>query len=319
MLKNIKEFIEYLLYIGITSNETMPILTKIIEENFLKNNLDKDCSKISKEQCNSLIKSIMGQYFQQLDSQSLFKLGEIIYENYYKNKFLLTSKILLPLIYIKRKQEIQKIQYYFIVWKYHLDLYSLIPNQEQIPNFKSKKILTKSNEQSVNSNINFLFEREHFMKKLFCYENKKEKAKQKLIQENDEDASVNCTFSPNLSLTLKKNVSFCSKYQNKIHLKNSLNNINIKKNEESIPKHKPNKERIIKLYKDYQNKNKVKEKLLRKINSEKGITFFPRVNKEYNSKKILNHFYERNKKSIEKKQKYLDINNNNRNKEIKKA
>lgn len=76
----IKQYFEYLLYIGVILPENKEQM-KIKIQNFIKENSEKKGK--------NLIENLIGDYLTSLDKESLNKLGLNIYEQYNKNRLLI--------------------------------------------------------------------------------------------------------------------------------------------------------------------------------------------------------------------------------------
>ena len=293
----IKNFFDYLYYIGVTSEDTSPIITKLFSDKY--NDYNKSSTDID-----NLLTSLICEYFKLLKEDQLTLIGKNIYQQFSKNKLMAKMKHLKKVIHIKDIYNKRILKKNFNKWRLctiHLMTFNDNNNNKpilydkneyynnNINNFKEKK-----NSYSVSSlNIN------NFLNKLDFYNSIKIKKKIKIKKLNDDDIISNCTFSPNLHLTKERNKRFLS------------NN-----NEESNIKRKYNKENIHNLlYDDYKSKDKAIEELSKKVYDK--FTFSPRINTndEY-IKKIQDNFFERNQKMINRKKELYGIfvENNNLNK-----
>ena len=293
----IKNFFDYLYYIGVTSEDTSPIITKLFSDKY--NDYNKSSTDID-----NLLTSLICEYFKLLKEDQLTLIGKNIYQQFSKNKLMAKMKHLKKVIHIKDIYNKRILKKNFNKWRLctiHLMTFNDNNNNKpilydkneyynnNINNFKEKK-----NSYSVSSlNIN------NFLNKLDFYNSIRIKKKIKIKKLNDDDIISNCTFSPNLHLTKERNKRFLS------------NN-----NEESNIKRKYNKENIHNLlYDDYKSKDKAIEELSKKVYDK--FTFSPRINTndEY-IKKIQDNFFERNQKMINRKKELYGIfvENNNLNK-----
>lgn len=283
----IKNFFDYLYYIGVTSEDTSPIMTKLFSDKY--NDFNKSSTDID-----NLLTSLMCEYLKLLKEDQLILIGKNIYQQFSKNKLMAKMKHLKKVMHIKELYNKRILKRHFNKWRLcaiHLMTFNdnnkpiLYGKNEycnnNINNFKEKK-----NSYSVASlNIN------NFLNKLDFYDSIRIKKKIKIKKLNDDDIINNCTFSPNLHLTKERNKRFLS------------NN-----NEESNIKRLYNKENIYKLlYDDYKTKDKAIEELSKKIYDDK-FTFSPRINtnNEY-IKKIQDNFFERNQKMINRKKELYGI------------
>ena len=310
-----KEFFDYLQYIGVTSDDNFYIMSSLVEKKTKENENNKELEK------NSFMKSLMGEYFITLNKEQLEKLGSHIYDKYIINKSLTISKHLLRLLSIKEDLLYRKLKSFFILWK---NILSLEKNVKPkifhhsastdklfgIPLSKQKNMsdLNLNNINSINKNIfnninfNNQFLSPNFLTRLEKYNNKREYDKRIMRSINDDDITNNCTFTPNLSLTRKRNNKFRKKFEISKHT-----NIESPCKIEEKPKKKVDKDRMYKLYTDFQRKNINKEKLKKNIDKENGITFTPKlnVNSQYN-KKIKDNFFERNQKLLNDKKNFIN-------------
>lgn len=311
-----KEFFDYLLYIGIVSNENLQLLTTIVEK---KTNEYKDNKSIDKT---TFMKSLMGDYLTSLNKDELLKIGINIYDQYISNKSLTISKHLLKLFNIFENILFYNLKSFFIIFKKKIfndknsnskifqrskstDKLFYVSNQKN----KNKNNLSYSNNlNNINSynnnyyNNNQMLSSSYFLSKLNEYNNKKEREKIREKCKNDDEIGMICTFTPNLSLTKKTN--------NKFRKKNKYNKpikIEPEGKTEEKQKKKLDKDIINKLYYDFQKKNIMQEQLKHNIDKENGITFSPKVNvnSPYN-KRIKDNFYERNQKLLIEKKDFIE-------------
>ena len=284
----IKNFFDYLYYIGVTSEDTSPIITKLFSDkysDFNKSSVDID----------NLLTSLMCDYLKLLKEEQLTLIGKNIYQQFSKNKLMAKMKHLKKVIRIKDIYNKRILKRYLYKWRlYTIHLMTFNENN----NNNNNKILYHKNEYNNNNNFNekkisysvSTLNINNFLNKLDFYNNIRIKKKIKIKQLNDDDIISNCTFSPNLNLTKERNRRFLS------------NN-----NEEPNIKRLYNKENIHNLlYDDYKNKDKAIEKLAKKVYDK--YTFSPRINTndEY-IKKIQDNFFERNQKMINRKKELYGI------------
>ena len=283
----IKNFFDYLNYIGLTSEDTSPIITKLFSDKY--NDLNKSSAEID-----NLLTSLMCDYLKLLKEDQLILIGKNIYQQFSKNKLMTKMKHLKKVMHINDLYNKRILKRYLNKWRlYTIHLMTFNDNNNKaisydkneyynnnVKNFKEKK-----NSCSVSSlNIN------NFLNKLDFYNSIRIKKKIKIKKLNDDDIISNCTFSPNLHLTKERNKRFLS------------NN-----NEESNIKRLYNKENIHNLlYNDYKSKDKAIEVLSKKVYDK--FTFSPRINtnNEY-IKKIQDNFFERNQKMINRKKELYGI------------
>ena len=291
-MNNTKEFFDYLLYIGIVSDDTLEFLKSIVEKKTKDNENNKFINK------NMFIKSLMGDYLTSLNKDDLFKLGANIYEKYISNKSLTISKHLLKLFGIIENKLFIKTKVFFNFWKNKI-INGISPRQRNFQRSKStdkffcnnKKNNNTHNLNNINNNhlnnINYYnnnhLSSENFISRLNEYNIRKEKEIKKEKIRKEDDLGNICTFSPNLSLTRK---------------------INKKYNEK--PKKKLDFIRLNELHDGYQKKNENIGKLKRNIDKENGFTFSPKLNvKSPYNKNVKETFHERNQKTIKKKKDFV--------------
>ena len=292
----IKQYFEYLLYIGVILPENKEQM-KIKIQNFIKEKSEKKGK--------NLIENLIGDYFTSLDKESLNKLGLNIYEQYNKNRLLTISKHLKKVFNILQNIFFRKIKYCFNILKNKND-FELISDINNISNKYSRSQSSgKLNEYNINignsknSNYNNNLEESNkkFFERMNSFNTKKENNKKYQQSLKEEEYNFICTFSPDLSLTKKRNSQ--KKFTPS---KKSIENI-----EEEKPKRKVDNQRMMKLYNDYQQTIIKKQKLSENIDKENGITFSPKLNKEskYN-KNIRDNFMQRNQKLLTDKKNFVD-------------
>lgn len=296
-----KQFLDYLFYIGIVSKETINNLLRIIEE---KSNKNKE-EKIKK---NEFIHAILFDFFKSLNTEDLSKLAENIYKRYKLNQNSTFSKYLIKVINVRAKQELRKINSCFKKWKKKCTKKNnaTYSNRNLSTDITTKAYNKKkrsntpqiNNDKSLNHPANILPD---FFKRLILYDTKKKNDKIKYLMKNEEEYNTNCTFSPNLDLTIKKN----NEVKQKIKTKESI------KDEETTNKDKAkkilDKERINRLYTDYHTRIINNSNLKKNIDAENGITFSPYVNHESQYyKNVKDNLFERNKILLENKKEFVD-------------
>lgn len=297
---NTKEFFDYLSYIGIISDDTFQILSSIVEKKTKENENNKIIEK------NAFMKSLIGEYLASLEKEDLIKLGSNIYDKYINNKSLTISKYLLRIITIKETLLYRQLKSYFSFWK-NIAFIEKSAKPKIIQRSKSTDKLYRisNNIQNYSNNcsniINIKKNYNYFLSGKLCTKLEKYNYKKDTKFINVDDATSNCTFTPNLSLTAKRN--------NKYRKKNEMNSRHITAGTQGKADEKPKKkfdnDRMNKLYYDFHRKNLNKEKLKQNIDRENGITFAPKLNSQYN-KRIKDNFYERNQKLLEDKKDFVN-------------
>ena len=271
MENQIKNFFDYLFYIGVTSDETSSVIIQLLTSKY--NNFKFESCGID-----DLLISLICDYFKLLTEQQLMLIGKNIYEQFLRNKFITKIKHVKKLIIIKYHFIKRKIKKYFNKWR--LKTINLTTTLNQNDNIKNYDISYSS---SSYSSLNI----SNFLNKLDYYNEIKNKEINKLKDLSETNIMKNCTFIPNLNKRKKRNKRLLS--ENEVIKKRSRDLYNS-------------------LYDEYKYKIDAKKELTKKIYDNCGYTFSPKINK--NDKYINNissNFFERNQEMIEKKKKLLKI------------
>ncbi len=300
-----KEFFDYLNYIGILTNDYLTILTSIVDNKTKENENNKNIDKTT------FMKSLMGDYLTSLNKEQLAKLGTNIYDKYLANKSLTVSKHLSKMFSILNNLFLKNLKSYFIILKKHIIKGKNQKHKAFPRSFSSDEFFNKSNKKKRNiSNLNNLYSNNlnnkyidinnqkmnsDFFERLDKYSTKLESDKKKAKIMNEDNILINCTFSPNLSLTKKRN----NKLGGKSRLLKYMT-LESPKNIEEKKKRKVDANRVNKLYNDYKTNRKHTEKLQQIFDKEDGITFSPRINAKSQKFNINEDFVERNRKLFEK-------------------
>ena len=271
MENQIKNFFDYLFYIGVTSDETSSVIIQLLTSKY--NNFKFESCGID-----DLLISLICDYFKLLTEQQLMLIGKNIYEQFLRNKFITKIKHVKKLIIIKYHFIKRKIKKYFNKWR--LKTINLTTTLNQNDNIKNYDISYSS---SSYSSLNI----SNFLNKLDYYNEIKNKEINKLKDLSETNIMKNCTFIPNLNKKKKRNKRLLS--ENEVIKKRSRDLYNS-------------------LYDEYKYKIDAKKELTKKIYDNCGYTFSPKINK--NDKYINNissNFFERNQEMIEKKKKLLKL------------
>jgi len=271
MENQIKNFFDYLFYIGVTSDETSSVIIQLLTSKY---------NDFKFESCgiDDLLISLICDYFKLLTEQQLMLIGKNIYEQFLRNKFITKIKHVKKLIIIKYHFIKRKIKKYFNKWR--LKSINLTTTLNQNDNIKNYDISYSS---SSYSSLNI----SNFLNKLDYYNEIKNKEINKLKDLSETNIMKNCTFIPNLNKRKKRNKRLLS--ENEVIKKRSRDLYNS-------------------LYDEYKYKIDAKKELTKKIYDNCGYTFSPKINK--NDKYINNissNFFERNQEMIEKKKKLLKL------------
>ena len=277
MENQIKNYFDYLMYIGVTSESTSPVLIQLLTnkyKNFNSNIID------------DLLISLSCDYIKSLTNEQLELIGKNIYEQFLKNKLYASLKQLKKLLKIKYNFLKRQEKKYFNIWR----LKSInLTTYNKSENF-SKSIDKKSSYSNLSLSIN------NFLDRINYYNNRKIKIMQSLNDIKENNITNNCTFSPNIKRKSKNNLKIFEKINEKRR--------NYNKNLYNF------------LYDDYKIKNIELEELSKKIYDERGVTFSPKLNSDSKYiNKIKDNFFERNQKIIDKKQMLFSVyTKNNKNK-----
>ena len=271
MENQIKNFFDYLFYIGVTSDETSSVIIQLLTSKY--NNFKFESCGID-----DLLISLICDYFKLLTEQQLMLIGKNIYEQFLRNKFITKIKHVKKLIIIKYHFIKRKIKKYFNKWRLKtINLTTTLNQNDKI------KIYDISYSSSSYSSLNI----SNFLNKLDYYNEIKNKEINKLKDLSETNIMKNCTFIPNLNKRKKRNKRLLS--ENEVIKKRSRDLYNS-------------------LYDEYKYKIDAKKELTKKIYDNCGYTFSPKINK--NDKYINNissNFFERNQEMIEKKKKLLKL------------
>ena len=189
MENQIKNFFDYLFYIGVTSDETSSVIIQLLTSKY---------NDFKFESCgiDDLLISLICDYFKLLTEQQLMLIGKNIYEQFLRNKFITKIKHVKKLIIIKYHFIKRKIKKYFNKWR--LKTINLTTTHNQNDNIKNYDISYSS---SSYSSLNI----SNFLNKLDYYNEIKNKEINKLKDLSETNIMKNCTFIPNLNKRKKRN------------------------------------------------------------------------------------------------------------------
>ena len=275
----IKTFFDYLLYIGITNEETSPNIIQLLRNKYndFKNQpIDID----------NLLISLICEYFKQLTSEQIMQIGKNIYDQFSKNRLITQKKYLKKIIPIKYRFYRRKLKRYFNKWRL-ITIY--LPSHSSYNN-KNKQFhsLSENNSETLekkSSASSSQISKYPFLNRLDIYESHKELVLKKLKEKNESTLINSCTFSPNRRKKKLKKYTL------------------MQRQDSSDTKKNKGKQKLFQiLYEQYNKTRRDKEELKRKIDEECGYTFAPNLN--FNSdhyKSIKENFFQRNQKMIDKK------------------
>ena len=321
MDKTVKEFLDYLFYIGIVTNDSLQIFL-----NYLNFNIN------SSKKLRELLMNSFYNYLKSLSKKKQIKISSNIVNNFFQNKIKANIKIIENLIEIYEKNKPQKVKNSFFLWlkrtkhkeknsendfeesilknyysekkiqnkRFIRNFYNRNDNPLNTNNFQSKTIRSNNSSRSILND--FINRQDEF------YKNKIKK-KEMLIQQNEEEYDLLCTFSPkirkksfdknshNSKTIFNKNKNIYQKLYNDYHNRKIVHNRKVCdyfkriKSESSLSSnYSPSKKlidkgKIEKLYSDYKQREIKRIKLVNKINLENGITFKPDIYRKITSKK----------------------------------
>ena len=321
MDKTVKEFLDYLFYIGIVTNDSFQNFL-----NYLNSNIN------SSKKLSELLMNSFYIYLKSLSEKKQKKISSNIVKNFFQNKRKANIKIIQNLINIYEKNKPQKLKNSFFYWlkrtknnekisendfeesilknyfsektiqnkRYIRNFYNRSNNLLNTNNFQSKTIRSHNSSRSVLND--FINRQDEFNKN-------KLKKKEMLIQQNEDEYDLLCTFSPkirkksfdknanNSKTTFNKNNNIYQKLYNDYHKRKNDHNRKVCdyfkriKSESSLSSnHSPSKKfidrgKIEKLYNDYKQREIKRMQLINKINLENGITFKPDIYRKIFSKK----------------------------------
>ena len=276
MENQIKNYFDYLMYIGVTSESTSSVIIQLLKSKY---------KKFNSNSIDDLLISLSCNYIKSLTQEQLELKGKNIYEQFLKNKLKASLKQLKKVLNIKYHFLKRQKKKYFNIWR--LESINLATHKSE--SF-SKNTVKKSSYSNLSLSIN------NFLDRINYYNDRKRKIMESLNDIKENNITSNCTFSPNIKRKSKKNIKIFEKINEKRR--------NYNKNLYNF------------LYDDYKIKNIELEELSKKIYDERGVTFSPKLNSDskYNNK-IKDNFFERNQKMIDKKQSLLSVfTKNNKNK-----
>ena len=281
MNDEIKNYFDFLYYIGITSNETIEKIYQILFSKYNdKSNKEKDID--------NLLASLTCDYLKSLDKKSLELVGKNIYLQYMINKKASELKTFKKLLIVRYNFFRRKLKKYFNKWRL-LTINSNIYMHSSFDKTSSYKYLnTKSNSKKS------IFNTKHFMDKLDFYSDKKKENSDKIKLMMESEIINQCTFKPLLKYPYRRN--------------NSIKNINLIENK--IKKYENESIKSYNVFGDDNinmniycnnniNRNKNENKIKRKISS-------PKISKN-NINRSNTYFYKNPKTADTKSKKVFKV------------
>ena len=216
MVENqIKNYFDFLFYIGVTSDETSSKIIQLLSSSKYKNisNQEKDI--------NNLLASLTCDYFKSLDKKQLELIGKNIYQQYLRNKLISELKVINKLLIIRYNFFKRKKKKYFNKWRI-----STINSDMNNYLFLNKNNSVKSIKTRTNSKKSIISS-QHFLDKLDFYSDRKKENTDKLKLMSESSLTNECTFKPILKYPYKrnnskKNVKINDKKNKKYYNKNEI-------------------------------------------------------------------------------------------------
>ena len=206
MVENqIKNYFDFLFYIGVTSDDTSNKIIQLLSTKY------NDISNQEKD-IDNLLASLTCDYFKSLDKKQLELIGKNIYQQYLRNKLISELKKIKKLLIIRYNFFKKKKKKYFNKWRLstiNSDAYTYLFLNK---NNSYKSIKTRSNsKKSIISSKNFL-------DKLDFYSDRKKEKDNKLIIMNETNLTNECTFKPILKYPYKR-----TNFRNNVETKENKN------------------------------------------------------------------------------------------------
>lgn len=277
MDSHIKNYFDYLFYIGITCENTYSSIRQILSNEY--NNSSNEDSSI-----NDILSGLTGDYLKLLNKEQLELIGKNIYEQYMINKSISEIKIIKKLLILRNNYFKRKKKKYLNKWRL-----STINSDINVQVILNKSNSGKNIKSRSNSKRN-IFNSKKFLDKLEYYNDKKKEKNDKIKLFSESNILNECTFHPNLKLSFLRNNSikklkanFDNNFSNN-KSKKKLNEFHLLKNiiDDNINKYHTKKIGINKKINCFQ----------KKINSSRGNS---------NKKNNINLIREKNQKSPKNK------------------
>ena len=195
MVENqIKNYFDFLFYIGVTSDETSSKIIQLLSSKY--NNISNQEKDI-----NNLLASLTCDYFKSLDKKQLELIGKNIYQQYLRNKLISELKTIKKILIIRYNFFKRKKKKYFNKWRLSTINSDTCDYLLLNKNNSVKTIKTRSN--SKKSIINS----RHFLDKLDFYNDKKKENTDKIKLMSESSLTRECTFKPTLKYPYKRSYS----------------------------------------------------------------------------------------------------------------
>ena len=286
----VKDFLDFLIYIGLVSNKTLNIFNKNYNQITQNPNLTEKKQK-KKENIYQTLTKVLNNYFTSLSNLEIKLISENITNKYKDNKLKIIKTLLKNILLNK----IQKIKYLYLVkWVNQIN---------KIKNEEFKLILIK---ETIKTEQNVKAEEEKHLSRFEKIQNdlinrqnkhleKFKKNKMEQMIKNEKKNNELCPFSPTIyTKNSKTQISERNPYkrlyddvikrQNKILQKEKEENEKIKQNSlwksknKFYSKSKNNLEQTInKLYNDHKNYQSKKRLMKNNFDKENGFTFHPDI------------------------------------------
>ena len=177
MENQIKNYFDYLFYIGVTSESTSSVIIQLLTNKY------NNCQSINED---DLLISLTCDYFKLLTEEQLSLIGKNIYKLYLKNKLSIKLKYLNKLIIIKNHFSKRELKRYFNKWRLKTINLTTITNNDYKINYIHK--MNSYSNLSISSN---------FLDKVNYYNERKNNMMKNLKNISEYNISKNYTFYPN--------------------------------------------------------------------------------------------------------------------------
>ena len=190
----IKNYFDFLFYIGVTSNDTSSKIFQLLSSKY--NNISNQEKDI-----NSLLASLTCDYLKSLDKNQLELIGKNIYEQYLINKLKSEAKVIYKLLIVRYNYFKRKKKKYFNKWRF-----SIINSDDYNYIFFNRNNSLKSIKARSYSKKNIISSK-HFLDKLDFYNDKKKENNDKIKLMSESNLTNECTFKPSLKYIYKRSSS----------------------------------------------------------------------------------------------------------------
>ena len=241
-----------------------------------------------------MLTNTLSQYFTSLSPKDYIKVSLNIIKKFQQSKNRINAKIAGNLYKIYHKYENRKIKRKVQQW--NLRAITQFTSYCSKTSKKSSSYGKKGLSSSCSSLRNFFARQEQ-------YSTRKSTSKEKILLDQEEKTSNQCTFTPNMSLSHSVSLSSL-RPKNETH--RSYRTIDSIQTTVKTQRKKIDKQKIEKLYNDYKNKQLYKKKLQKKFDREDGMTFSPNfISSPRYLSKVDGDVVERSSRTIENKKDFV--------------